>query len=222
VPADDHISSAPVPTLAEAIGELLERLPRQRLHDQTGEITRWPITLRRVLAALAERYPTQWPVWQRTAKGAYRRVRAERAAEPFATVRALSSRELDKALTTLSRTIGRFEQRAAHEGQAALRAHWMHEANRRRGRLALLMGERQRRDEREAQRLARDGYTLIEQAEMLELVEATRTPARPIGRAVTIPVSAPADMPVDARSLIARLKARTAAGIGSAEHHTGV
>jgi hypothetical protein len=125
-------------------------------------------------------------------------------------------------LTSVARTIGRFEQRAAHEGHAALRAHWMHEANRRRGRLALLMGERQRRDEREVQRLERDGYTLIEQAEMLELIEATRTPGRPIGRAATIPASAPADMPVDARSLIARLKARVVAGVGSAERHTGV
>src|SRR6185369_14796884 len=150
------------PTLAEAIEELLNSLPRQRYHNQTGEITRWPITLRRILTALAEHYPAQWPVWQRTAKGAYRRVRAERAAQQYAVVRDLSAQALDQQLTSVARTIGRFEQRAAHEGHAALRAHWLHEANRRRGRLALLMGERQRRDEREAQRVARDGYTLLE------------------------------------------------------------
>jgi hypothetical protein len=220
--ADDHSSTAPAPTLAEVIAGLLDSLPRRRLDDRTGQITRWPITLRRVLAALAEHYPAEWPVWQHAAPGTYRRVRAERDAEQFVAVRQLSAQALDQQLTNISRAIGRFEQRAAHEGNPALSRHWMAEANRRRGRLALLMGERQRRDEREAQRLERDGYTLLEQAEMLELIEATRTPCRRIGHAATIPASAPADTPVDAWSLIARLKARTVAGVGLAERHTGL
>src|SRR6185436_20880437 len=97
---------------------------------------RWPITLPRVLAALKERYPAQWPTWQRAAPGVYRRVRAEREAAQFAAVRQLSAEALDRELTNLSRTIGRFEQRAARERQETLRAHWTREANRRRGRLA--------------------------------------------------------------------------------------
>jgi hypothetical protein len=95
LPADDHSSAGPAPTLADAIEELLDSLPRQRYHDQTGEITRWPITLRRVLAALAKRYPAQWPVWQRTAKGTYRRVRAERVTQQYAVVCDLSAQALD-------------------------------------------------------------------------------------------------------------------------------
>src|SRR6185436_11053640 len=169
---------------------------------------RWPITLPRVLAALKERYPAQWLTWQRAAPGVYRRVRAEREAEQFAAVRQLSAQALERELTNLSRTIGRFEQRAAQERQETLRAHWTHEANRRRGRLALLIGERQRRDEREERRIECEGYPLAEQAEMLELVEATRPPHRPSRRVRISQASTLTSASAEAQSLIARLQAR--------------
>jgi hypothetical protein len=216
---DDHSCAQPLaaPTLAGAIAELLDSLPRQRLDTRTGQLKRWPITLPRVLTALKERYPAQWGVWQRAAPGVYRRVRAEREAEQFAAVRQLSAEALDKELTNLSRTIGRFEQRAAQERQEVLRAHWTHEANRRRGRLALLIGERRWRDELEARRIERDGYPLAEQAEMLELVEATRPPHRPSRRVRVSQASRPTTASGEAQSLIARLRARKGAGAHSGE-----
>jgi DNA-binding transcriptional regulator YhcF (GntR family) len=214
----DHIcATLPTPRLADAITELLDSLPRQRLDTRTGQLKRWPITLPRVLTALKERYPAQWPTWQRAAPGVYRRVRAEREAEQFAAVRQLSAEALDKELTNLSRTISLFEQRAAQEGQATLRAHWTHEANRRRGRLALLIGERQRRDEREERRIEREGYPLAEQAEMLELVEATRPSHRPSRRVRVSQASASTNASTEAQSLIARLRDRKGAGVCSEE-----
>jgi hypothetical protein len=118
----------------------------------------------------------------------------------------MSAHALRKELDSISQTIGRFDRRATTAATPEIAAYCQAEANKRRGRLAMLVAERAARDERAARRLAQFGYTLAEEAEMLAEVDRTRDPLawRP-GRAVKVEPEIPV---INSFGLIARLKAQ--------------
>lgn len=174
-------------SLYDAIRVALDVLPGKRLNERTGELRAWPRSTARICAWLAEQYPRQWPLWERSAAYAIMRVRRQQRNARFAELRDLSSQALSKELGSVSATIGRFDRRATEAATPEIAAWYQTEANRRRGRLAMLVAERAERDEREARRLAQFGYSQAEQAEMLAEAEAARDALawRP-GRAVKI------------------------------------
>lgn len=165
----------------------------------------------------------------------------------FARVRDLSPKALDKAIRAISGEIAKLERIANSadptdpevcrrfgcwdakagtptrpawsseaEGQA-IRTAWAKEASKRRGRLAMLTTERADREEREERLRGQIGYTLAEQAEMMEVVDNLRlgrkymppSEWRP-GRAVKIAPDEPTEgTPATLLAALYRLKERT-------------
>jgi hypothetical protein len=189
---NDHSSETPVVapeyappaawSLADLLVEQLDSLPRQRPNERTGELKRWPVTDRRVLAALAEQYPDAWPVWRRSAPGVLRGIRRGRRNAQFEAIRSLDDRALDSKIGSLSKTIRRYEQRRDTADCPLIAQSWQVEIDRRQGFLKLHAEERAKRDAREARAVERWGYSLLEQAEMLDLIARLDTRSRP-GRA---------------------------------------
>jgi RepB DNA-primase from phage plasmid len=204
------VSVAP-PTLLAAIGEALDALPGERANNRTGELQTWPRTNKRVLCWLEEHYPEVWSQWKRYAPRQIARVRKLRRNTVFNEIRDMPAKALEQAHASCARTIAKFEKRAKLETDAAICASWEREANKRRGRLAILGQERADRQQAEAKRIERIGYSLAEQAEMLELVDQVRPDQPRIGRAARIDEPDPAaPRATDGWSVIARLQAAAA------------
>ncbi len=209
---DDHIS--PPPTLLAAIGEAFDALPGERPNTRTGEVQPWPRTNKRILAWLEATYPEVYAAWnRRSILGQIARVRKLRRNTVFSEIRDMPAKALDQAHAQCDRTIRKFEQRAKLETDPAIRASWEREANRRRGRLALLGQERAAREQAEAKRIKLIGYSLTEQAEMLDLVDQVRPERKPIGRAapwggVCSPQPTPAGAPAGIVERLHALKAQ--------------
>jgi hypothetical protein len=222
VPAD--APSAPL-VLDDAIEFLLDSLPRQRINEKTGELKRWPITVERLLTGLCAGWPAQWSRWSRAATYRIGVVRKRRRNRVFRELHRLDRDKLNRKIKAADRAIGEFERLAQTtnpndpslckrfgiwdaksqeptrpawstpaEG-AQIRAHWQAEANKRRGQLAMLTMERAQRDEQEARHIERYGYSLIEQAEMLDRADVVLSELRAQrpGRAARLDQAAPVE-----------------------------
>lgn len=199
----DHISAKPVASIADAIGELLDTLPRERPNPKTGELKRWPVTLPRVIEALHEHYSGRWSDTAITF--AYRRVRKARKRAEWEQLRTMPRKELETKLNAAARTIRNYQKRAEHAESAGMRAYYEREAKKREGMLARYQYELGQRPE-----------VVETEQQMLEVVEADRAKRAPQERTpkAAVPESVPYVPRLDHRAgnaMIARLQHQKAA-----------
>jgi hypothetical protein len=186
--------------LSDVVATAFDELPRTRLADaETGEQKAWPVTVARVVAAVEAAYPGRW---KRDAIEYWtKRIRSKRKSETFRKLEKTPAKDLNAKIRQVSSRVASAERKAARADMPELAEWYGKLATQARNGLALLRWERDRRDEREDARLEREGYTLCEQAEMLELVEQARPRASP-----QPPRAVSTERAAEAAGLIERLK----------------
>lgn len=187
-------------SLREAVAAVFEELPRDRVVDTTtGEKKVWPVTIARVVAAVEAEHPG---AWKRDAIEYWaKRTRAKRKSETFRELERLPAKDLNTKIRQVSSRVAHAERKAATADMPEI-AEWYEKlATQAKNGLALLRWERDKRDQKEAERLETRGYTLVEQEEFLQLAAERSPRASPPARAAP-------DPPRQATGLIDRLKAR--------------
>lgn len=188
-------------SLADAVSAAFDDLPHDRTLP-TGELKRWPVTAQRVTEHVQEHYADQG--WKGEAIRYWvGKIRKRRRAQPFDELRGMRREELEARATSARKRIETAERKALTAPMPELREWYAKEAARLSGYQALLAWEQGERDAKDAARIEKDGYSIGEQNEMLEIVGREYQPAARPARATS--VSPPT---ADVSGLVARLKAR--------------
>ena len=204
----------PTPTLRELVTTAIAELPRERPNEATGQLMRWPVTDKRVLAYVHAVAPGRYR--DHTIRFWAAKIRKERTSERFEQVRKMSDKALGKAIAGAGKTMQKLLDQAAQSTDEAIKADFEKMAKQRRGNLAMLQREENRRAD------AAPVESKVEQRLLLAEIEQQRAPALRTHRSVSV-VSV--DMPIPApepahevepsgaqlrESLLARLFARQA------------
>lgn len=191
-------------SLRDAVCEALDNLPKTQASEATGELKKWPVTVRRVIEFVQYEYSERG--WQGKAiTSAYQSVRKQRKNQEFEDLKSLKRDALEKKHAGVQKEIARYLKQAATDPNPDLKKWWAGMAAQKRGRLALLGWELKRRDDLDAARIATEGYSQGEQQEMLDLVEKERgksSPTPPNAASVSLPTAEPG-----AGGIVERLKA---------------
>jgi hypothetical protein len=165
-------------SLDEAIYAAFEQLPKDRVSEKTGILTKWPQTNRRIVEYVQAEYPGRWKD-KKALERCIETVRSRRKAAEFDALKKLKRETLEKKAASIARYKAKLEERAATDPMQDIREWAAKEANKLSGRIGRYGWELGRREQEDAARIAAEGYSPGEEQEMLKLVEKEYKPPAP-------------------------------------------